>query len=114
VDRAITLRAGLGQAIAVAVVSIALAVALPHSFFEDWGWLAGPGVWAACAVVCARAFRLPIVTTLVGAALSGLPSLAAVLADVHWAGTPLALILFGLWCGMLATRGRRDPRAVAA
>ena len=33
--------------------------------------------------------------TLLGAALSGLPSLAAVLVDVHWAGTPLSLLLFG-------------------
>jgi len=45
-----------------------------------------------------------------------------VLADVHWAGTPLALILFGLWCGRLAARGERegeggrdpDPQAAIA
>jgi hypothetical protein len=55
-----------------------------------------------------------------GAALSGLPSLLAVLVDVHWAGTPLSLVLFGLWCGWIAPRDEReggrdpDPRAVAA
>ena len=43
VDRSVLWRAALVQALAVAVLSIALAVALPHSFFEDWGWLAGPG-----------------------------------------------------------------------
>ena len=40
-------RAALVQALAVAVLSVALAVALPHSFFEDWGWLAGPAAWIA-------------------------------------------------------------------
>ena len=45
VDRSVLWRAALVQALAVAVLSIALAVALPHSFFEDWGWLAGPGAW---------------------------------------------------------------------
>ena len=64
--------------------------------------------------------KLPAGWTLLGAALSGLPSLVAVLADVHWAGTPLALILFALWCGRLAARGEReggrdsDPQAVTA
>jgi hypothetical protein len=54
--------------------------------------------------------------TLVGALVSGLPSLVAVLADVHWAGTPLALILFGLWCGRLAARhrGASGSRVVTA
>jgi hypothetical protein len=39
-----------------------------------------------------------------------------VLAGVHWAGTPLALILFGLWCGRLAARDRdaASSRAVTA
>jgi hypothetical protein len=35
-------RAALLQLAAVALLSIALAIALPHSFFEDWGWIAGP------------------------------------------------------------------------
>ena len=38
-------RAALLQLAAVALLSIALGLALPHSFFEDWGWLAGPGAW---------------------------------------------------------------------
>ncbi|HEY6101500.1 MAG TPA: hypothetical protein VIW03_18830, partial [Anaeromyxobacter sp.] len=42
VDRSILLRAALVQAAGVAVLSLALALALPHSFFVDWGWLAGP------------------------------------------------------------------------
>jgi hypothetical protein len=113
-DRSVAWRSALLMGVSVAVIAVALGATLDESFFRSWGWLAGPGVWAACALVVSAALRLPAGWTLLGAALSGLPSLVAVLADVHWAGTPLALILFGLWCGMLATRGRRDPRAVAA
>ncbi len=90
------------QALAVAVLSIALAVALPHSFFEDWGWLAGPGAWIVCALVTARLVRLPIAGTLVGAALAGLPSILAVIVGVHWLGAVLAIALFALWCARLA------------
>ena len=57
VDRSVLWRAALVQALAVAVLSIALALALPHSFFEDWGWLAGPGAWIVCALVTARVVR---------------------------------------------------------
>ena len=35
-------------------------VALPRSFFEDWGWAAGPAVWAVCALIAATALRLPL------------------------------------------------------
>ena len=67
----------------------------------------GPGAWAACALAAGALLRLPPGWVLPGAALSGLPSLATVLAGVHWAGTPLALILFGAWCGWIARRGGR-------
>src|SRR5215210_1728240 len=107
-DRSAAWRSALLMAVAVAVVAVILGAALDESFFRSWGWLAGPGVWAACALLVAAVLRLPAGRTLLGAALSGLPSLVAVLADVHWAGTPLGLILFGLWCGRLAARGGRD------
>ena len=48
------------QLIAVAALSIVLAIALPHSFFEDWGWLAGPAAWLACAALTARLLGLPL------------------------------------------------------
>ena len=44
---------------------------------------------------------------LAGAALAGLPSLAGVIAGVHWIGAPFAVALFALWCGRLAVRTRR-------
>jgi hypothetical protein len=101
-DRSVAWRAALLQGALLAVVAVVLAVSLPRSFFEDWGWLAGPGAWAGCALAAGALLRLPLGWVLAGAALSGLPSLATVLAGVHWAGTPLALILFGVWCGWIA------------
>src|SRR3954451_2105668 len=98
-------RAGLGQTAAVAVLSVVLALALPHSFFEDWGWLAGPGAWLACAYVVARVLGLPPGATLIGAAVAGIPSLITVVLGAHWAGVPLAIAVFALWCGRL----RADP-----
>jgi hypothetical protein len=38
----IFLRALVVQLIAVAALSAVLGLALPHGFFEDWGWLVGP------------------------------------------------------------------------
>ena len=88
VDRSVLWRAALVQALAVAVLSIALAIALPHSFFEDWGWLAGPAAWIVCALVTAR--------------VVGLPSILAVVLGVHWLGAVLAIAVFALWCARLA------------
>lgn len=98
-------RAALLQLAAVAILSLALGLALPHSFFVDWGWLAGPAAWMLCAVFTARMLRLPLAPTLLGAGLAGLPSLVAVLLDLHWAGAVLAVALFALWCARL-----RDER----
>jgi hypothetical protein len=112
VDRSVLWRAALVQALAVAVLSIALAIALPHSFFEDWGWLAGPAAWMACALVTARVVGLPIAGTLVGAALAGLPSVLAVVLGVHWLGAVLAIAVFALWCARLARDRGLAARAV--
>src|SRR4051794_34046419 len=100
-DTSILWRAALLQLAAVAVLSIALALALPHDFFVDWGWIAGPASWMLCAALTARVLGLPLVPTLIGAALAGLPSLVAVLIDLHWAGAVLAVGLFALWCARL-------------
>ncbi len=95
-------RAAVVQALGVAVLSLALGLALPHDFFEDWGWLAGPGAWAICALITARVVGLPPLPTLAGAALAGLPSLLAVIVGVHWLGAVLAIGLFAVWCARLA------------
>ena len=112
VDRTVATRAALLQGGSLAVLAVVLAIALPRSFFEDWGWAAGPGVWAVCATIAAMALRLPLVPVLAGAALAGLASLIGVLSGVHWAGAPLGILLFALWCGRLAADGR--PRAATS
>ena len=112
VDLSTAWRAALGQALAVTVVALALGAALPRAFFADWGWLAGPGAWALCALLVGRRLGLSPAPVLAAAALAGLPSLVGVLLGSHWAGAPLAVVAFGAWCGWLAGRGRRV--AVAA
>ena len=104
VDRSLAVRAALVQLAGVATFSIALALALPHSFFEDWGWLSGPGAWIICALLTATVLRLPPGPTLLGAVLAGLPSLLAVLIGLHWLGALVAIGLFALWCGRLEPR----------
>jgi hypothetical protein len=94
-------RAALLQLLAVALLSIALALALPHDFFVDWGWIAGPAAWMLCAAFTARVLRLPLVQALIGAVLAGLPSLLAVVLGVHWLGAAVAVALFALWCARL-------------
>jgi hypothetical protein len=101
-------RAALVQLLAVAALSLVLGLALPHDFFVDWGWVAGPGSWLLCAAFTARVLGLPPVPTLIGAVLAGLPSLVAVLVGLHWAGAILAVGLFAVWCSRLP---RADPAA---
>jgi hypothetical protein len=104
VDRSIAWRSALLQAVLIAVVAVVLAVALPRSFFEDWGWLAGPGAWGVCALVVAALLRLAPLWVLVGAALSGLLMLPGVALGAHWIGAPLGLVAFGAWCGWTRRR----------
>jgi hypothetical protein len=111
-DRNVLWRAALVQVLAIVPISVALGLALPDSFFDDWGWLTGPGAWMLCAFVTARFLGLPLARTLLGAALAGLPSVAAVVAGVHWLGAAIAVALFAAWCARLGhVRGLR-PRAV--
>ncbi len=109
-DRTTLWRVALTQLLAVAVLSVILAIALPHDFFVDWGWIAGPASWMLCAAFTARVLSLPLVPTLTGAVLAGLPSLVAVLVNLHWAGAVLAIALFALWCARLP----REPSSTHA
>jgi len=106
-DRSILWRAAATQVLLVAVVSLLLAVILPHSFFEDWGWLTGPAAWLGCAAITAWALRLPIPGVMLGAALAGIPSALAVLAGIHWLGVAIAIAAFAAWCAWLAVRPER-------
>jgi hypothetical protein len=112
-DTAILWRAALVQLAAVAVLSLALGLALPHSFFEDYGWISGPVAWIVCAAITARVLRLPTGPTMLGAVLAGLPSLLFVLIGLHWAGAIVAVALFAVWCARLRP-GASAPSSPAA
>ncbi|MFZ9668465.1 MAG: hypothetical protein ACO3CR_01245 [Solirubrobacterales bacterium] len=88
----------LVQLLLVAVVSVVLALLLPKSFFEDWGWLIGPLAWLACAWGTSRILSLPTARTLIGAILVGIPSVIFVVLGLHWLGALVAAVLFGAWC----------------
>jgi hypothetical protein len=104
VDRGLALRAGGLQLLAVGVVFAVLALTLPRSFFEDWGILAGPGAWIACAALTARVLDLPTGRTLLVAAGAGLLGAAAGLGIGHNAGIVVAIGLFGLLAGAAIRR----------
>src|ERR671932_1316523 len=108
-DRSIAWRAAMLQALLVGAAALVLGALLSRSWFESWGWLAGPGTWAVCALAVAGVLGLRALPVLVGAAVAGVPSLVAVLLGVHWAGAPLALALFALRCGRLAARRASVP-----
>jgi hypothetical protein len=103
-DRSILWRAAAAQVLLVAAISLVLALILPHSFFEDWGWVTGPAAWLGCAALTASALRLPVRRVMIGAALAGIPSAVAVLAGVHWLGVAIAVAAFAAWCAWLAGR----------
>jgi hypothetical protein len=98
-------RAAVVQLVAVAALSAVLGLALPHGFFEDWGWLVGPAAWLTCAALTALMLCLPTRLTLLGAALAGIPSALAVILRVHWLGAAIAVVLFAIWCARLPTQG---------
>jgi hypothetical protein len=108
-DGSVTWRAALLQALILGVAALILGAALSRQFFVDWGWLAGPAAWAACALATGTVLRLPALPVLAGAAAAGIPSLISVAAGVHWLGAPFGVALFAAWCGRLAAR--RTPPA---
>jgi hypothetical protein len=105
-------KALLVQLVLVGVLAAILAIALPKSFFQEWGWLSGPLAWLLCAAATARIVGLPITGTLVGAVLVGLPALIAVVIGIHWLGTLIAVVLFALWCARLAVDRTLDAEII--
>jgi len=106
-DTSILWRAAVAQVVAVAAVSLLLAVALPKSFFDDWGWITGPAAWLGCAALTAWALKLDARAVLIGAVLAGIPSAIAVIAGVHWLGVAIAIGAFAVWCAWLAGHPER-------
>jgi hypothetical protein len=109
VDSAILWRVAVVQVVAVAVLSLLLALVFSHGFFEDWGWLVGPLTWMLCAWLTAQVVGLPEAPVLVRAALSGLISLVFVLVGLHWLGAAVAIAVFAAWCARLPRPAAGNP-----
>ncbi|MGZ8667475.1 MAG: hypothetical protein ACXWZM_10255 [Solirubrobacterales bacterium] len=108
-DTSVLWRAALVQLLGVVVLSLLLAVLLPSSFFEDWGWIAGPLAWFACAALTAWVLHLELRGALLGALLAGLLSALAVVAGIHWLGLVVAVGAFAAWCAWLPFGGAALP-----
>ena len=99
-----SLRAGIIQLVAVAVLALISRLLLPHAAFESFGWLIGPLAWMVAATITAIAVKLPLPQAWLGAVLAGIPSAIATVIGAHWLGAVIAIICFALWCGGLAGR----------
>lgn len=100
-DSAILWRVAVVQVVAVAALSIVLAVLLSHRFFEDLGWLVGPLSWMLCAWLTGRVVGLPVAPVLARAAVAGIPSILFVIVGLHWLGALVAVGLFAVLCARL-------------
>ncbi len=100
-------RVAVVQLVAVAALSLLLALVFSHGFFVDWGWLVGPASWLGCAWVTARVVGLATAPTLVQAVVAGLVSALAVLIGQHWLG---ALVAIGLFAYLCARNTHTDSR----
>ena len=83
----------------VASLFVILALALPDSFFEEWGRISGPLAMFLCAFGTARILGLPVLRTLVGVLVAGVPGLVGVALGLHAVGTLAAVLTFAVWCG---------------
>jgi hypothetical protein len=95
------------QAIVLAIPFAVLAATLDESFFEDWGWVAGPAVWLVCSVATARILSLPLGYVLFSAVAGGVAGAIVFLVASHWAGMAAGLLVFAASCGSY------DPEAEA-
>jgi uncharacterized membrane protein len=96
------------QAIMLAIPFTVLGLTLDESFFEDWGWIAGPVTWLACSLVTARILAMPLSYVLFSAVAGGVAGAIVFLAASHWAGMAAGLLVFAAACGSY------DPEAEAA
>lgn len=100
-DSAILWRVAVVQALAVLVLSLALAIVFSHGFFADWGWIVGPLAWLGCARLTAWVVGLPVAPVIARALLAGLVSALFVIFGQHWLGAVIAIGVFAALCAQL-------------
>jgi len=99
VDRGIFFRALAVQTLLVGLLFAMLALALPKSFFEDYGWATGPAAWIVCSILTARILALPAGLVLFAALAGGVAGFLVSLAASHAAGLVVSLLVFAASCG---------------
>jgi hypothetical protein len=109
VDRTILWRAALVQTVAVGVLFAVLALTLPHSFFEDWGAVAGPAGWIAASLVTWRVLSLPLGTVAIASAVAGASAALLGFVAAHAIALPVAIGLFAALCAARARRATPLP-----
>jgi hypothetical protein len=87
-------RAAAVQLVVVAIPFAILGLALPHSFFEDWGYAVGPVLWVACSLVTARLLGLPLPFALFCAAAGGVAAVLVMLVFGHEVGIVAGIGVF--------------------
>ena len=91
-------RVAVVQLMAVALLSVVLAIVFSHGFFESWGWLVGPLAWLGCARITAWVVGLEPAPTLIRAVGAGIVSVIFVLIGLHWLGALVAVVLLAYLC----------------
>ena len=86
------------QGLALAVLGVALALALPDDFFEDYGWISGPVAWTACSLLTARILALPLSIALFSALAGGVAGAIVFLVTSHLPGVIAGLLVFAASC----------------
>jgi hypothetical protein len=108
------LLAALVQALAVgALFGILVALPLPHSFFEDWGFVVGPVAWIGCALITGAVLRLPWTRVAGAAVLGGVAAAVLTLIGAHAAGMVAAVVVFAAACAAGARSREERPAAGA-
>jgi hypothetical protein len=91
-------RAAAIQGALVGVLFVALALALDDEFFEDYGIVVGPLIWAGCSLITGRLLKLPIGFTLFCALAGAVAGIVVDLAAPHQAAVVAAIAVFAASC----------------
>ena len=102
--------AGL-QLLLVGVLFAVLALALPHSFFEDHGAVVGPLAWIGCSLATGRILKLSLARTALAALAGGLTAGAVGALVEHVISLPVAIAVFALVCAAEPKRTRPPESA---
>jgi hypothetical protein len=107
VNTALLPRAAGIQLLLVGLLFAALALTVPHGFFEDHGMVVGPLAWLGCSFVTGRILRLSLARTAVAALVSGAVAGLVGMAVEHVISLPVAIAVFAAICAA-------EPRGTAA